>query len=271
MTIRRVVAGLALGVALLAAPARAGDVTKVPAFDQFLVVPLRIHVLNSPELSLTNARIGDAAILKSLGNINAIWCKAGVAFCLESIVREPADQVERFSTIVKLSNGQLADVGPFGMLLPRQSRAFDGVHLYLFSELPYNGFCLPTLDAALVLEAPRVREVRGGSSDFLARVAARFLGEAIGLAGGRDDEVGLASGGTNGVGLSESEIGRVRQLARLVPGVVDADDALKAADSAAQAQDNAQARRLLTTLAAIPGVGPGAGEAKKKLAALPAR
>ena len=257
--------------ACLGITARGGDVTKVPAFDQFVVVPLRVHVVTSPGFAMTDTRISDAAILKSIPAINAIWGKAGITFGLDSIVREPAGQIERFQLQVKLLNGEFKNFDPFAMLLPQTpSRAFPGLHLYIFHQLPLNGFYIPAADAAVTVEEPSLRQVQGGSKDSLARVAARFLGEAMGLTG-RDDEVGLASGGTNGVGLSEAEIARVREVVRTIPGVVKVDDLAKQAEAAAKSKEIDKARRLYSWLATVPGAGPGLGEAKKQLAALPAK
>ncbi len=254
------------------ATARGGDVTKVPAFDQFVVVPLRVHVVASPGFAMTDTKISDAAILRSIPAINAIWSKAGITFGLDSIVREPAGQIERFQLQVKLLDGEFKNFDPFAMLLPQTpSRAFPGLHLYILHELPVNGFYIPAADAAVTLEEPSLRQVRGGSNDPLARVAARFLGEAMGLAPGRGDEVGLASGGTNGVGLSEGEIAQVRQVVRTIPGVVAVADLARQAEAAAKTREIDKARRLYTWLTTVPGAGPGLGEAKKQLAALPAR
>lgn len=264
--------GLALAGLVLAsigADLDAGDVTKVPAFEQFLVVPLRVHILDSKEFAMTACQISDAEVTRSVAAINAIWSKAGISFGLDSIVHEPAGQIERFQATIKLNDGELPNFDPFAMLLPQTpSRIFAGAQLYIFHELPLNGFYIPAADAAVTLERPQLRQVEGGGADPMARVAARFLGEAIGLPPGREDEVGLASGGTNGVGLSEIEIARVRQMAKTVPGVLEVDDMMKQA-AAATAKDVTRARRLYTWLAAIPGAGPGAAEAKQALAALP--
>ncbi len=91
--------GITLFAALLVCDARATDVTKVPAYDQFIVVPLRVHVLTSKELDLTDGRIADDEVEKAVLKINAIWSKAGIYFGLESIVREPAAQIDRFQTL----------------------------------------------------------------------------------------------------------------------------------------------------------------------------
>jgi hypothetical protein len=259
---------IATAMATLAATvAGAADVVKVPAFDEFIVVPLRVHVLTSKGLGLANCTIKDAEVAKAAAGINAIWAKAGVSFGLESIVREPAAQVERFRALVELNGGEFPNADVYAYLLPTSSRVFDGLHVYLFHELPFNGAYINAADAAILIEKPDLRKVKGGGDDPVARVAAQGLGRALGLPG-REDEVGLLSSGTNGLGLNETEVARARSVARTIPGALKVSDAAKAAEAATKKGDIATARRLWTWLSAVPGAG--AAEAKKRLAALPA-
>lgn len=250
------------------AASRGADVTKVPPSDQFLVIPLRVHVLTSKAVDLVDAKITDLEAARVVPKINAIWSKAGIAFGLESVVREPAAQVERFQATLEVNNGQVPDdLGIFAYLMPVPSRAFDGLHLYIFAELPLNGAYIGGADAAIVKEKPELNEVKGGSKEWLARVGARGLGQALGLPG-RPDQVGLLSAGTNGVGLNESEIGRARQVAKTIPGALGVEAATKAARAASEKKDLPRARQLWAWLAEVPG--PGAAEARKQLQALPA-
>ncbi len=245
----------------------AADVTKVPPYDQFLVIPLRVHVLTSKDLDLADGRITDAEVAKVIPKINAIWSKAGISFGLESIVREPAAQVERFKALVEVNDGQLPDVDAFAWLIPASSRAFEGLHVYIFRDLPLNGAYIVGADAAIVKEKPELEDVKGGSKDPLARVAARGLGQALGM-NPRQDQIGLLSAGTNGIALNEAEINRARQVAKVVPVAFEVADAAKAADAASKKGDVARARQLWTWLSEVPGTG--SAEAKKKLLALPA-
>ena len=239
--------------AALASPAPAADVVKVPAYDQFVVIPLRVHVLTSKGLDLVNGKITDAEAAQVVPKINAIWAKAGIAFGLDSVVREPASQVDRFKATLEVNHGQVAeDLGPFAYLMPASSRVFDGLHLYLFAQLPLNGEYLGGADAAIVREQPELNEVKGGSKEWLARVAARGLGQALGLPG-RPDQLGLLSAGTNGVGLNESEIGRARQVARTIPGALGVADAAEEAEAASKRGDLTRARKLWACLAEVPG------------------
>ena len=138
---RMAVGTTAIAMAILAAApgATAADVSKVPAYDDFIVVPLRIHVLGSKTLKLADCTIEDAAVSKAAVAINAIWSKAGIHFGLESIIRGEAVQVERFKAVVDLNQGQIPNADAFAYLLPASSRAFDGLHVYLFHLITAAG------------------------------------------------------------------------------------------------------------------------------------
>jgi hypothetical protein len=262
----KVLARMVALVGSAALAATAADVKKVPAHDQFVIIPIRVHVLTSKDLELANSRITDAEVMKSIPKINAIWNKAGLHFGLESIVREPAAQVDRFKAIVALREGQFENADPFAYLLPTATRISDGLNVYIFRELPLNGVYIPAADATLAKEKPQLNRVEGGSDDPLGRVIARGLGQALRLEG-RTDAVGLLSSGTNGVGLGEAEVGRARQFARTIPGALGVAQAAGEAEAAAKKGDVVRARLLWTWLAEVPGADAAA--ARKKLSALP--
>ncbi len=241
---------------------------KVPSYDKFIVVPLRVHVLTAKDLDLVDARITDAEVARAIPKINAIWSKAGIHFGLESIVRGAA-QVERFKTIVELNDGQFSDVSFFAYLFPASSRGFDGLHVYLFRGLlNFNGGYLPVLTRRL---SGRIRNSRKSKGAAKTRsLGLRHEGWASTWPARRPDQVGLLSPGTNGVGLNEVEVGRARQVAKTIPGAFEVDGAAKAAEAALTKGDITKARQLWTWLSEVPGTGTGAAEAKKKLLALPA-
>ena len=77
---------------ILIQAARGATETNRFSFNDYLLVPIRVHLLmGSPavETTLTN---GD--ITRILGKINRVWAQAGVHFHLESLVREPANVPE---------------------------------------------------------------------------------------------------------------------------------------------------------------------------------
>jgi hypothetical protein len=85
------------------------DVTQPTPYDQFLIVPLRIHTLTAPDLDLTDCKLRDTDITRIVRKLNTIWSKAGILFGVDLL------------------------------LLPKQSRVSDGLHAFFFHELPFNG------------------------------------------------------------------------------------------------------------------------------------
>ncbi len=264
--VARAILALTMTFSALGAATAGADVNVVPPYDQFVVIPVRVHVLKSKNLPLADCTISDADVRKTFLNVNSIWDKAGVRFGLESIVREPAAQVDRFKAVVRANNGQFTadNLDVFEYLLPAGTKLFEGLHVYVFHEFPLNVTYLGD-DAVAVLERPNLRAVLGGADDHLARVIARGFGEALELPG-REGESGLLSSATNGVGLNETEVILVREYARLIPGAMTVGDATKAAEGATRANDLVRARRLYQWLAEIPG--EGSEEARAALDAL---
>jgi hypothetical protein len=249
----------------------AGDVTEVPAYDQFLVIPLRLHVLTTKNPDLGNSRMTDAELVNTVERINDIWHKAGIHFGLEAIFREPAIQEERFWAMLELqkvqqNNNQNFFNNTYAYLLPASTRAFAGLHLYIFQELPFNSLYVLPLDATLVKEKPELVPVEGGSKYPVARVASRGFGLALGLTT-RQDEFGALSSGTNGVGLNEGEVATARRIATTIQGAKGVGDLAREAETALREKNIEKARRLWTWLSEVPG--EGAAIAKKKLENLP--
>jgi hypothetical protein len=237
--------------AVAQAPGQAGD--------SFLIVPLRVHILTAPDIEMANCTLSDADIGRVVGHVNAIWHKAGVHFGLESIVREPADQQERFK-LATAAGGGVFDIAKLMMLLPRASRGFDGFHVYFFRALPFNSAYIFD-DLVFANEAARVRPVEGGGDDPVARVVAHALGNALGLP--NDPEpANLMANGTSGVALEESQGATARKLARVVRGAATAAETRKAVEEAQARGDAAAVRRLRSWLAELSGAG--ADEASRR-------
>ena len=263
----RTVAALACLMALtLARPSPAADVAKVPARDQFVIVPIRVVVLTSKDLEIADSTLSGADADRAMAEVNRIWAKAGIRFAFDPIALEPAAHVPRFNEHVKMTGGEFANIDPFAYLLPASLWAFEGPRVAIFRELPINGGYILGADAVIVKQAPELRPVAGGSDLPIGRVMARALGQPLGLKARPNDEIGVMSNSTTGVALSEEEVARARDFARTMPGALGVLDATKAAEAAATRSETATARRLWTALAEIPG--DGAEAARKKLDAL---
>src|SRR5262245_50239662 len=95
------------------------NVTEPPAHDQFLVIPLRIHLLSSTELPEVNCKVSEADIKRIVGKMNGIWHKAGIHWGLESLRKEPAARESRFRMARDL--GGAGNLGLFRVLFPDES------------------------------------------------------------------------------------------------------------------------------------------------------
>lgn len=228
---------------------RPPDVTDPPAYERFLVIPLRVHILRSSELDEVNCNLDDADIDRILGKVNGVWHRAGIHFGLESLVREPAQQQERFRLVRDL-NGS-APVGLFRVLLPETSRKFAGLHVYFVHQFPVNGVYMGE-DFAIVKETARLRNVEGGIDEPIPRVTAHELGHALGLPH-RQDRTNLLASGTTGTALNQAEVERARDRASRIAGAVTVAELRQAAERARDRHDREQARRLWGWLADIPG------------------
>jgi hypothetical protein len=227
----------------------AGVVSQPPALDQFLIVPLRVHILTSPELDLADCKLRDADITRIVGKLNSIWNKGGLHFGLESIVREQPAHFDRFRLIVELKKDEF-ELSDFAMLLPKPSRVFDGLQVFFFHELPFNGAYLGD-DCAIVQEGAALNEVKGGIDEPIPRVLAFSFGRALGLQPRREPRTSLLSPGTNGINLDTGEVEQAGKVARTIKGVLTIADARKAADAAQKAGQDEQARKLGTWLREI--------------------
>jgi len=225
------------------------------ASAEFLIVPVRIHVLSSTDLDLANCKLRESDINRVVGKLNAIWGKAGITFGLESIVREPAAQPERFRLLVELKGGQL-DLPDLDLLLPKPNRVFDGLSIYFFHALPFNAMYTGG-DCVLVQEGATLNEVAGGSDEPMARVAAHCLGRALSLAPRREPEQSLMALGTTGIVLDADEVTRARRVAKTVPGAMTVAEARTAADKAQAAGETARAKLLKSWLDAVASANSG--------------
>lgn len=246
-------ARFALIVGLVLAMPRSAGAQKVPV-DEFVVIPLRVHVLKSAEIGMAHCRLTDAEVAVIVGNVNAIWHRAGLHFGVESILREPAAQADRFRLVAGFNGGQI-DPSELRMLMPRSSRAFDGLHVYYFHELPFNSAYMGD-DVVFATEDAQVKQVAGGSQDPIARVTAHALGNLLALPNLQQPR-NLMGGGTSGIELDGTQGAAARKVARLIPGAMTIEGLRKAQKDAEARRDTATAKRLRSWLAEVPGAGAG--------------
>src|SRR4051794_20920799 len=64
------------------------DVTTTPSYEQFILIPLRVHVLSAEGLPDVDCKLTDADVRRVVDKANGIWRVAGVTFGLESVLHE---------------------------------------------------------------------------------------------------------------------------------------------------------------------------------------
>lgn len=228
------------------------DVTTPPAAESFLILPLRVHLLQSDDLPELNCALADEDIHRIVAKVNRVWNVAGIHWGLESIVREPVADPDRFRDAKKQHVERPLPLSAFRTIRPEASRRFDGLHVYYIHDFSVNGVYMGS-DYAVVQETARLREVEGGIDEPLPRVTAHELGHALGLPH-RQDRTNLLASGTTGTKLNAKEVETARDRARKVPGALTRDALREAADRA-EADDPARARTLRGWLAELPAAG----------------
>ncbi len=179
------------------------DVNRLPLRD-FLLVPVRAHLLSGPEGSPLATTVSDEKVRQLISKANRIWAPAGIHFYLESLVREEAAPGEMPEHPHKGSPGWLFSHIPAG------TWATNCLNLYFVRQCSVNGICFP--NAIFVKDTAETRKVAGGADDPLARTVAHEFGHAFGLMH-RHNYTNLMSPGTSGSSVNESEIKQVRAAA----------------------------------------------------------
>lgn len=229
---------------------RPPDVTKPPAADEFMIIPLRIHVLSGDPEEI-DCKLTDADLDRIVGKINRVWSVAGIHFGVESVVREPAARQALFSKW-KDEFGGSVPLHFHRALLPDASRKFDGLHVYYVHKLPVNGVYMGE-DFAIVQETAKLREVPGGIDEPLPRVTSHELGHALGLQH-RQNETNLMASGTTGILLNEPEVKTARERALKVKGAMTYEQCRAAAKASGDPCDGSRAERLARWLEGVEKV-----------------
>src|SRR5262245_46861393 len=55
------------------APTPSPDVTEPPPYEEFVVIPLRVHILSASDLPEVDCRLSDTDVTRILGKVNHIW------------------------------------------------------------------------------------------------------------------------------------------------------------------------------------------------------
>lgn len=237
----------ALWVAWLLSPAAAWAAdTDAPTFgfDDFLLAPLRIHLLTSKDAPHIATTLKDSDITRILGKINKVWAQAGIHFYLESLIKEAPKNAEQFPH-PEMEKG----FNWLPLLRPMETEASNTFHLYYLKRMPVNGVCLR--EGIFVKDTASLRDVPGGIDEPIPRVSSHELGHAFGLPH-RQNRTNLMASGTTGTWLNAEEIKRARANAQQVPWIETASAMLKRADEWAREGKFTEAKKLYQHVGGIP-------------------
>lgn len=237
----------------------------LPAYESFLVIPLRVHILTSEDFPDVDCPLNDTDIHRILKKMNHIWHHAGIHWLIDDLVREPAAHQDEFKRRLEALGPEASrSMALFRSLVPPESKAKEGINVYYIHKFSVNGVYLGN-GVAFVQATARLQPVEGGIDEPIPRVTAHELGHSLGLPH-RQDITNLLASGKNGTSLNAEEIESARKHAREMKGSRDVAAVRKEAEEAAAKGDKARARRLWSVLAEIPG--DGAAEAARRRDAL---
>jgi hypothetical protein len=178
------------------------EATKTFAFDDFRIIPVRVHRLACKEQEALDCRLKDEDVRRVFGKANRIWNKAGLALAIESITTEAATPGADFD------ESRLED---FRATRPAATHPEGMIHVYYVHRLPTNGVFMGR-DAIFVKDTASLRPVKGGVDEPLPRVSSHEIGHAMGLPH-RQNTINLMASGTTGWSVNDDEIDTVRAWA----------------------------------------------------------
>lgn len=227
---------------ILPAVTRAQALTNAFSFDEFLLVPVRVHLLAAKDSPAIQTTLTETDIARIWKKVNGVWAQAGLHFYIESLVREeggeshplPRNRIDREALLGLRTAG---------------SRVENMIHVHYLKEMSVNGIYF--VEAIFVKDTASLRPVEGGIDEPLPRVTSHELGHAFTLPH-RQDSTNLMASGTTGIWLNTEEIAQARKAAKSLPWVMTAPDVMKAADEEFRAKNPEEAARLYSRLATLP-------------------
>ncbi len=225
-------------------PTRGQAATNQFTFNDYLLAPVRVHLLSAKDSPAIQTTLGEKDIARILGKMNGVWAQAGVHFYLESLVREEANNQKTYAQ--RAAQGVGAGLRE---LRPEASKDARMFHIYYIKEMPNNGIYFP--EAIFVKDTAALRAVEGGIDEPLPRVSSHELGHALSLPH-RQDTTNLMASGTTGTWLNETEIGEARKAAQKLDWIDSASDMMDRADALFRADKRTEAAMLYSRIATIP-------------------
>ncbi|MBI3876563.1 MAG: hypothetical protein HY300_11550, partial [Verrucomicrobia bacterium] len=226
------------------------------AFADFLLVPLRFHLLTATNAPDVHTTLTADDIARILPKMNRIWAQAGVHFYVESLRFEPAENTEDFWETLKTKE-RTTLLG----LRPTNSIATNAFNLYYTKKLRPNGIYF-SRTGIFVKDTASLKPVEGGIDEPLPRVSSHELGHAFGLAH-RQNVTNLLASGTTGIWLNDEEIQKARETMKKFDWVEHASEVLQRADKLLAGSKPVEALALYQRLVTLPVNGEEIERAKR--------
>lgn len=228
---------------LTALGASAQESTNGLGCADFLLAPLRVHLLTATNEPAIHTTLTSNDVTRILGKVNRVWAQAGITFYLESLWVESATNTASFRSMVKTNDDSLL------RLRPESSKSTNVFHIYYIKEFGVNGICIRGIN--FVKDTASLRAVPGGIDEPLPRVTSHELGHALSLPH-RQDTTNLLASGTTGTWLNESEIQQVRAAAKKLSWVEPAAEVRRKAEALKLPKQAAESRKLWQRIAHLP-------------------
>jgi hypothetical protein len=224
--------------------ARATEQPQKFPFDDFLLAPVRVHLLSASNAPNVHTTLKETDLTRILGKVNGIWSQAGITFHLESLVREEAEN-QQLNPVLGTPN----DLRQLLALRPGATRATNLFHLYYVKRFTANGVYLG--EAMFVKDTASLREVPGGIDEPIPRVSSHELGHALTLMHHTND-FHLMARGTTGTNFDAAEITQARAAAEKLPWVRKAPEVWKQAEELRRSKRQSEAKKLYRQIATLP-------------------
>ena len=243
------------GVLLGFQPAHAAQTAY--SFGEFLVAPLRIHLLTAKDVPALHTTLVESDIQRILVKVNKVWAAAGVHFYVESILKEEAVRQNLFDK--EVAKTELAWVKRH---YPEKSRITNAFNIYYIKQFGVNGVYFP--DSIFVKDTASLRKVENGLDEPLPRVTSHELGHALSLPH-RQNVTNLMASGTSGFAFDAAEIERARAAARRFNWIKPAGVLLAEADRLFGQGQKSEALKIYQILALLPLESPQLTQVRQRL------
>ncbi|MFM8468512.1 MAG: Matrixin, partial [Limisphaerales bacterium] len=196
-----------LSAVLAALGARGQEATNGFAFGDFLLAPLRVHLLTATNEPAIHTTLTSNDVVRILGKVNRVWAQAGVTFYLESLHAEPAVGPTNYT-----ERAREDERATLLALRPKETLATNCFHVFYLKQIRPNGVYF-NAQGIFVKDTASLRPVEGGLDEFIPRVTAHELGHALTLPH-RQYVTNLRSSGNRAARLNEAEIQQAREAAK---------------------------------------------------------